>query len=281
MPFLQIYIHISNLFSKKCSYVSLDFISFSMSMLSLILFYAQSARNNAFRTARLLGTTAKYCSNIVTAEYYLRLFEKPTINIFSVTATHLHISLDTEQHLQQENQDNASRSDEQCSSTLPYVLSRWSECSETKLAEGPAIRKSRVKAKYDSDSLECMPSTSSPVEICRKLEEKRAIFQRRFFDSKSRDETRSDETVIDLNIHDDLSNINCNEFLQQREEERKKKVRHISVRTFDTFSTFGNTLDEEDFSEDYNDTDSNYRELYSAMAPMLGATDHLEVRCIA
>ncbi|XP_077257934.1 RAS oncogene family member Rab32 isoform X3 [Temnothorax americanus] len=59
------------------------------------------------------------------------------------------------------------------------------------------------------------------------------------------------------------------------EEERKDKVRHISVRTFDTFSTFDNTLDEEDFSEDYDNTGSNYRRLYNVMAPV-AAVDHLE-----
>lgn len=135
--------------------------------------------------------------------------------------------------------------------------------------------------RYDSDFSECMPSTSSPIEVRRKLsllEEKRAIFQRRFFNSNSADATRSDE--IDVNTRDGLSSTNSNEFLQQREEERKKKVRHISVRTFDPFSTFGNTLDEEDLSEDY-DTGSNYRRLYTTMAPMLGAVDHLEVRSIA
>jgi len=141
-------------------------------------------------------------------------------------------------------------------------------------------RKGKVKTKYDSDSSEYVPSTSSPVDIRRKLsllEEKRAIFQRRFFDSRSKDITCSNETVID--VRDELSSTNSNEFLQQREEERKKKVRHISVKTFDTFSTFGNTLDEEDFSEDYSDTSSNYHRLYATMAPMLGAMD-LEVRSI-
>lgn len=139
-----------------------------------------------------------------------------------------------------------------------------------------------MKTKYDSDSSECMLS-ASPVEVRRKLsllEEKRAIFQRRFFDTRSKDTTHSDETVIDVNVHDDLTPSTNDEFLQQREDERKKKVRHISVRTFDKFSTIGNTFDEEDLSEDYNDTSSNYRKLYAAMAPMLGAMDHLEVRFI-
>lgn len=87
--------------------------------------------------------------------------------------------------------------------------------------------------------------------------------------------TRSDKTVINVNTRDELSS--ANESLQ-REEEKQKKMRHISVRVFDTFSTFDNTFDEEDLSEDCNDTGSNYRRFYTAMAPMLGAMDHLEVR---
>ncbi|XP_071566890.1 uncharacterized protein Rab32 isoform X5 [Temnothorax nylanderi] len=185
------------------------------------------------------------------------------------------VSADTERQSQQENQDNASPFDKRCSSTLPYALSRWPEPSETKPAEDPAARRGKVKTKYDSESSECVPSTSSPVEIRRKLsllEEKRAIFQRRFFDSESKDATRSDETVINVNTRGKLSSTDSNEFLQQLEEERKTKVRHISVRTFDTFSTFDNTLDEEDLSEDYDNTGSNYRRLYNVMA----AVDHLE-----
>lgn len=157
-------------------------------------------------------------------------------------------------------------------------MSRWPERSETKIAEDPATGSGKVKAKYDSDFSECTPSTSSPVEARHKLsllEEKRAIFQRRFFDSKSEDASRSDETVISVNTRDGLST--ADESLRQREEEKQKKARHISVRTFDTFSTFGNTFDEEDLSED-NDTGSDYRRFCIAMAPMLGAMDHLEVR---
>ncbi|XP_011050782.1 PREDICTED: ras and EF-hand domain-containing protein homolog isoform X1 [Acromyrmex echinatior] len=190
------------------------------------------------------------------------LRKSPTLTIKSFAET---VQQDTA-HSQQANQDNASL----CVSTLPYSLSKWSESSKTKLAEDPVARKGKVKTKYDSDSSEYVPSTSSPVDVRRKLsllEEKRAIFQRRFFDSRSKDITCSNETVIDA--RDDLSSTNNNEFLQQGEEERKKKVRHISVKTFDTFSTFGNTLDEEDFSEDYSDTSSNYHRLYATMAPML------------
>ncbi|KAG5328001.1 RAB32 protein, partial [Acromyrmex charruanus] len=194
------------------------------------------------------------------------LRKSPPLTIKSFAET---VQQDTARHSQQANQDNASL----CVSTLPYSLSKWSESSKTKLAEDPVARKGKVKTKYDSDSSEYVPSTSSPVDVRRKLsllEEKRAIFQRRFFDSRSRDTTCSNETVI---ARDDLSSTNSNEFLQQGEEGRKKKVRHISVKTFDTFSTFGNTLDEEDFSEDYSDTSSNYHRLYATMAPMLGAMD--------
>ncbi|KAG5309105.1 RAB32 protein, partial [Pseudoatta argentina] len=194
------------------------------------------------------------------------LRKSPPLTIKSFAET---VQQDTARQSQQANQDNASL----CVSTLPYSLSKWSESSKTKLAEDPVAGKGKVKTKYDSDSSEYVPSTSSPVDVRRKLsllEEKRAIFQRRFFDSRSRDTTCSYETVI---ARDDLSSTNSNEFLQQGEEGRKKKVRHISVKTFDTFSTFGNTLDEEDFSEDYSDTSSHYHRLYATMAPKVGAMD--------
>ncbi|KYM97587.1 Ras-related protein Rab-32 [Cyphomyrmex costatus] len=193
------------------------------------------------------------------------LRKSPSLTIKSFAET---IQQDTAQYSQQDNQDNASH----CTSTLPYLLSKWSEINKTKLAENPVAKRDNVK-KCNSDPSEYAPSTSSPVDVRRKLsllEEKRAIFQRRFFDSRSKDITSSNETVIDVNARD-LSSTN--EFLRQREEDRKKKVRYVSVKTFDTFSTFGNTVDEEDFSEDYSDTSSNYRRLYATMAPMLGTVD--------
>ncbi|XP_070518097.1 uncharacterized protein Rab32 isoform X1 [Cardiocondyla obscurior] len=188
-------------------------------------------------------------------------------------APHSSASLDAERRSQQENRDNVSPFGKLCSSTLPYALSRW---PETKHAEDPAAKKARVTVRHSSDPTECTPSTSSPVEVRRKLsllEEKRAIFQRRFFDSESGETNRSDETVINVNVHERPSPNGDG----SREDEKKKKVRHISVRTFDTFSTFDNTFDntfdEENLSEDC-DTGGNYRRLYTAMAPMLGAVDH-------
>lgn len=183
---------------------------------------------------------------------------------------------DTE-HPQREKQEK--RIDAQCSSsTLPYALSRWPERSETQLVEDTAVKRSKLRLKSDSDS--STTSRSSPVEVRRKLsllEEKRAIFQRRFFDS-SKDTSRSDETVIAAPVDDARPK-------EQREEERKKKTRQISVRTFDTFSTLEGTFDDdagfgyldgidEDYTENYNNTDSNYRRFHAAMA-MMGAGDHL------
>lgn len=123
--------------------------------------------------------------------------------------------------------------------------------------------------KSDPDIAPTSPR-SSPVEVRRKLsllEEKRAIFQRRFFDS-SKDAAPGDG--------------------ERREEERKRRARQISVRTFDTFSTLEGTFDdddaglgsyldgiEEDCTESYDNADSNYRRFHAAMA-MAGAGDHLD-----
>lgn len=177
-----------------------------------------------------------------------------------------------------------------CSSTLPYALSRWPERAETttatkrQLADDVARRGGRLKS--DSDST--IASKSSPVEVRRKLsllEEKRAIFQRRFFDSSSRStrDTQSDDTVI---IVGGLTSSVADE--QREEEERRRRARQISVRTFDTFSTFKDTLDSEGelaylesgFEEDYTDScgrkDGDYASFHAAMASIVGAMDHPE-----
>ncbi|XP_067217269.1 uncharacterized protein Rab32 isoform X2 [Linepithema humile] len=178
------------------------------------------------------------------------------------------VQRDTE-HPQQEKQEELIGV--QCSSTLPYALSKWPERSEV---VDTAVKRGKLKLKSDSDS--SATSRSSPVEVRRKLsllEEKRAIFQRRFFDSSK--DTQSDETVIAVSVDD-----------ARREEERKRRARQISVRTFDTFSTLEGTFDddaglgyldgiEEDYTESCNNTDSNYRRFHAAMAVM-GAGDHLD-----
>ncbi|RLU21054.1 hypothetical protein DMN91_007670 [Ooceraea biroi] len=200
---------------------------------------------------------------------------QPSLTIKSFTKTDQQNKPDTEQLPQQ---DNASRSEAQCSSTLPYALSKWPEISETKFVHDAEVRRSKLKTRSESDS---SASRSSPVEVRRKLsllEEKRAIFQRRFFDSSSKD-TQSDDTVIAVTVADDNPCTTDNNFLDQRDEERKRKARQISVRTFDTFSSLEGTLleeapsdyldgVEEDYTESYNRTDNNYSRFHAAMAAM-------------
>lgn len=167
----------------------------------------------------------------------------------------------------------------QCSSTLPYALSKWPEHSETRPFAEDATKKYKLKTKSDSDT--AVASRSSPVEVRRKLsllEEKRAIFQRRFFDS-TRD-ARSGETVIAVHVDGGGSG-------EPLEEGRKKKARQISVRTFDTFSTFEDAFEEdrglgylrgieEDYTESYDREDGEYSNFHAAMAPMVGAVEHPE-----
>ncbi|XP_070153154.1 uncharacterized protein Rab32 isoform X2 [Polyergus mexicanus] len=194
------------------------------------------------------------------------------------------VQRDTAQVPRQEVQDKVFRPDLQCCSTLPYALSSWPERSETKLAEDAAVETGKTRARSDPDSSNLlMTSKLSPVrEVRRKLsllEEKRAIFQRRFFDSSSKDIHAKDAvlTVSSLTIDDEPSSIIENEFFEQREEERKKrKARQISVKTFDTFSTFESALDEEtglgylgsieeDYTESYDSMDDHHGRSHSAI----------------
>ncbi|XP_050462963.1 ras and EF-hand domain-containing protein homolog isoform X1 [Cataglyphis hispanica] len=213
-----------------------------------------------------------------------KLLEKPSKIVTVVQHTPLitksFVQHDTVQHPQREEQDKVSRSDLQCCSTLPYALSSWPERSETKLAEDAVLRTGKTRAKSDSDSSGLrMTSESSPVEVRRKLsllEEKRAIFQRRFFDS-SKDTKDAVLTVSSLTIDDEPPSTIDNEFFEQQEEERKKRrARQISVKTFDTFSSFETALDEEtglgylgsieeDYTESYNSMDDHLSKSHSAM----------------
>lgn len=158
----------------------------------------------------------------------------------------------------------------QCCSTLPYALSSWPERSETKgsriFAEDVAdIRTGKTRARSNPDSsILRTTSESSPVEARRKLsllEEKRAIFQRRFFNS-SYEDARSTDAISSLMIDESPST----EFLEQREEERKKKrARQISVKTFDVFSTFESALDEDVGLGYLGSIEENYTESYKNM----------------
>lgn len=109
-------------------------------------------------------------------------------------------------------------------------------------------KKAKLAIKSESES--CPSSSSSktsPLEPRRKslLEEKRAIFQRRRFDSSS---STSDDTMIAVTVDEDATRRNLEhqprpEFKES--EKSKKTARHISVRKFDTFSTFEGTFDED------------------------------------
>jgi len=173
---------------------------------------------------------------------------------------------DTAQRPQQEKQDTVSRSDVQCYSTLPYALSKWSEHSETKLAEDAAVRTGKTRARSDSDSSDLrMTSKSSPVEVRRKLsllEEKRAIFQRRFFDSSSKDSHSKDSVIAISSLTiDDEPPSTADVFFEREEERKKTRARQISVKTFDAFSTF----DEETALSYLGSIEENYTESYNNM----------------
>lgn len=131
----------------------------------------------------------------------------------------------------------------QCSvSTLPYAISQWHDQSkvENQQVVDPA-RKSKFLGKSDSESTANTPTTP-PIELRRKLsllEEKRAIFQRRRYET-SQDSSCdiSHDTVVAASIGSTRKD-SCDP------ENTVKRARHISVRKFDTFSTFEGTFDED------------------------------------
>ncbi|EFN69859.1 Ras-related protein Rab-32 [Camponotus floridanus] len=187
------------------------------------------------------------------------------------------VQQDTAQRPQQEKQDTVSRSDVQCYSTLPYALSNWSRDSETKPAEDAAVRTGKTRADSDSWDLR-MTSKSSPVEVRRKLsllEEKRAIFQRRFFDSSSKDSHSKDSVIAISSLTiDDEPPSTADVFFEREEERKKTRARQISVKTFDAFSTFDEETAlgylgsiEENYTESYNNMDN----LSKSHAAMVGA----------
>ncbi|XP_051160176.1 ras and EF-hand domain-containing protein homolog isoform X2 [Leptopilina boulardi] len=105
-------------------------------------------------------------------------------------------------------------------------------------------KKAKLAIKSESESCPASAaSKTSPLEPRRKslLEEKRAIFQRRRFDSSS---STSDDTMIAVTVDEDTTRRNLLE-PEHREQKSRKTARHISVRKFDTFSTFEGTFDED------------------------------------
>lgn len=165
--------------------------------------------------------------------------------------------------------EKSPRLEARCSSTLPYALSKWAEQKPPKPTSTEPPRKSKLNTKSESES--GIPK-SSPREVRRKLsllEEKRAIFQRRLFET-TRD-ADSGETVIAVTVDDDDKSPPVKEEEKQEENRTKKKARHISVKKFDTFSTFEGTFDEETgvgylagIEEDYTESYDRQHDSYLA-----------------
>ncbi|XP_033231614.1 uncharacterized protein LOC117182623 [Belonocnema kinseyi] len=160
-------------------------------------------------------------------------------------------------------------------STLPCTISK----SSGSFSIHESSKKPKLTVKSESESTVSSPK-SPPLEPRRKslLEEKRAIFQRRHFDS-SKD--TSGDTVFAVTVDEELSSktpLNPKE-VQQREKS-KRKARHISVRKFDTFSTFEGTFDEdtgvgylagieENHLENYENQNEDYFNFQDNMAYVL------------
>ncbi|XP_017753894.1 PREDICTED: uncharacterized protein LOC108546361 isoform X1 [Eufriesea mexicana] len=168
--------------------------------------------------------------------------------------------------------EKSPRPEALCSSTLPYAISKWPEQKASKSFSNDSYRKSKLNTKSESES---GISKSSPREVRRKLsllEEKRAIFQRRLFESTRNSDSR--ETVIAVSV-DDEEKGQGNE--DNWDGGTKKKARHISVKKFDTFSTFEGTFDEETgvgylagIEEDYTESyDRKHDSYVDTMGPML------------
>ncbi|XP_043486153.1 EF-hand calcium-binding domain-containing protein 4B isoform X1 [Polistes fuscatus] len=194
---------------------------------------------------------------------------------------------------QHESSDQSSLEQERkteiyCTSTLPYAISKWPDQRKDQLTP-ELTRKMKLSVKADSDCGTYSTKKTSPVELRRKLsllEEKRAIFQRRLFESTTSD-IDSNDTVIAVTLDEefDKSNKTRSSINDSGDDtSTKKKARHISVRKFDTFSTFEGTFDEdtglgylagieEDYPENYDREDDDYNDLQSAMAPMLAAAN--------
>ncbi|XP_066581631.1 uncharacterized protein [Prorops nasuta] len=152
-------------------------------------------------------------------------------------------------------------------STLPYAISRFPE--RTDVNSDPSQRY-KISVKCDAESL--LMSESPPVEVRRKLsmlEEKRAIFQKRFYETSH--ESDSGETVVEVKLHDDSNQSNEgeeNESVDKKvQEQTKKRARHISVRKLDTFATFeGNYNDDNSIVGHLSDIqEGNYTECTPAI----------------
>ncbi|KAK0180418.1 hypothetical protein PV327_006062 [Microctonus hyperodae] len=129
-------------------------------------------------------------------------------------------------------------------STLPYALSKWPEKKlETKTSGQFKKSKLSVKSESESSLTRHLSVKTSPVEVRRKLsllDEKRAIFQRKYFKSSEEEEDLSFGTSRDTVIH--ATNESLDRFVESTDGKKTvdnssdlKSSRPISVKTFDTF----------------------------------------------
>ena len=160
-------------------------------------------------------------------------------------------------------------------STLPYAVTKWPESSSAY----EASKKPKLAIKSESESSASSPKTP-PLEPRRKslLEEKRALSQRRHFDSSRH---TSGDTVIAVTVDEESARSNFLAFEEKSQVEKtKKKARHISVHKFDTFSTFEGTFDEdtgvgylagieENYSDNYEKQNEDYAYFQDNMAHIL------------
>lgn len=160
-------------------------------------------------------------------------------------------------------------------STLSYATSKW----PGSFSIHQASKKPKLAVKFESES--ALSSPKSPPLVPRRkslLEEKRAIFQRRRFDFST---DTSGDTVLAVTVDDKSARktfLNPEEV--QKKEKIKRKARHISVRKFDTFSTFEGTFDEdtgvgylagieEKHLENYENQNEDYFNFQESMAHVL------------
>lgn len=174
-----------------------------------------------------------------------------------------------------DSEQKSPRPEARCSSTLPYAISKWSEQKVSRSTSNEPTKKPKLNTKSESES---SISKSSVREVRRKLsllEEKRAIFQRRLFETSQ--DSDSGETVIAITLDDENKTSAKEEENRVEQNKKKKKARHISVKKFDTFSTFEGTFDEETgigylagIEEDYTESYERQRDNYVAnMGPMM------------
>ncbi|KAK0171644.1 hypothetical protein PV328_005072 [Microctonus aethiopoides] len=125
-------------------------------------------------------------------------------------------------------------------STLPYALSKWPEKNfDTKTSVQFKKTKLSVKSESESSLTRNLSVKTSPVEVRRKLsllDEKRAIFQRKYFKSSEEEEDLSRDTVIHA------ATESLDKFVELTDGKKTKNnssdlksSRPISVKTFDTF----------------------------------------------